>query len=154
MSMVTPGEIVTAMTQAESSCFRILCDELDLKPKKNAYLAVNPSMVDIMVFSLGRILNGQVLHSGNAQTLHFEATADLWFRKREDVQLKTMEVLCVTPFEERKLDGTNVATFRVATDGVGIIDLIDVEVASSREKIPCWHTIIKFDVVFVLGERE
>jgi len=154
MSLSLPSEIVIAMTRAENSCFKILCNELDLKPKKNAFIAVNPSMVDIMVFSLGRILNGQVLHSGNAEALHFEATADLWYRKRETAQLKIMEILCVTPFDEKKLDGTNLATFRVATNGIGIIDLIDVEVASSKEKIPCWHSVVTFDVVFALGKRE
>jgi len=148
-----PFSFKTSLTKAEENAHKVLCGILGLQDGMNAHRGYNPGKINVFVFAIGGIRNGEVAHSRRCEHFHFHGMGEVWFDVREQVQEFIMRMYDVTPVHPKILDGTNLTTLRLATDGVGPVDLVDILPRGEKEAVPCWHALFNFDVVFYTGKR-
>jgi len=148
-----PFTFKTALTEAEASAHKILCEILGFQSGKNAFIGINDGKKNTFVFSIGAIRNGEVTHSGRCEHFHFQALGEAWFDVREDAQELIMRLLAALPVDRSKFEGTNLITLRLATNGVSAVDVVDLQQKGEQKELPFWHVAFEFDVVFYTGKR-
>jgi len=142
---VAPSDPATALTVAEESCAKILCEVLGFELGATASIGFNDGRVDCLVFSVGELRNGDMVHSPGMGDYHFSATATIYMRERAALQRMIMDALEVARDMRGHLDGTNVFVFRL--NGVSGSSVTTVQTKSNGD-IPCHTASLTFDVAF------
>lgn len=143
-------EFKMAMSDAEKVCHDTLVELLGLKSHE-AHIGVDPAAPDFLAFSIGEIRNGEVLHSGRSNAVHFGGYAEIWRRDRTELQQAIMTLVAVTPLDDKCPEMADVCTFRIATNGISAIEKANIQ--GQADPLWCWHVTVKFDIVFEIGKR-
>ena len=150
-----------SLTQAELSCYALLCERLGLTAGANAFVSVRgEGVADCVVFDIGYLQNGESM-AYRADQLHFRAQADVFGRDRGIVQKMLMRMVRTFPIGSQYDPGhpirqdSNVLEFRVAAEqkSVGPVTTQEVQLQSGGPKVPLFAATVLFDVVFATGAR-
>ena len=152
--MKAPFSFKTALTVGEKNAYDVLCNVLGLQDGVNAHIGFNPGKLDVFVFAMGGIANGEVMHSGNCEHFNFNGVGEVWHQKRERVQEFIMRMIEFMPAKKGDLLNTNLATLRVSSGGISPIDIVEIVPEGQKDPVPCWHAEFGFDVVFYTGTRK
>ena len=158
--MRTPAQFTKSLEEAETACIAYLAAVLGLKPGTNIFRSVNPGLADCGVFDIGYPFAGE-LNTFKANVYHFRAQLDLVARDRRWLQAALMAILGSTPVNSQHnrdsnlRRASNVETFRVAAESGAVTEITTTEIKTEHgdEKVPTFTATVKFDVVFLAGER-
>lgn len=159
--MKYPNSIDTALTEAEQTCHRRLCEILGLTDGVDAFISVNGGKVECAVFDIGSPWTGDVM-AFPSNTFHFRAQCDLYSRNRKTIQKWIMRILYSMPIaptqsQSNDLDpNSNVSIFRVVPDSSAVspITTTELKYAAQEKGITAFTATVMFDVVFCIGERK
>ena len=158
--MRKPEDFTRSLDEAEGACVAFLAEALCMRPGVDLFRSVNPGVADGGVFDIGYPQTGD-LNTFRAPVYHFRAQLDLVSRDRRLLQARLMAILAALPVSSRHAPGsplradTNVETLRVAPEAgaVGEITTAKIAVEEGRREIPVFTSSVRFDVVFLAGDR-
>lgn len=158
--MTQPIQQDKALTEAEKTCFRTLCEILGVTDGVDAFISTNGGRAECIVFDIGYCQTGET-QAFPATTLHFRGKVDLYSRNRETIQKWIMQMILALPIsptqsQSNALDAvTTVRTFRLAPETRNPTEITTTELKNEPSKtgITVFTASADFDIVFSIGKR-
>lgn len=158
--MTEPIQQDKALTEAEKTCFRKLCEILGVTDGVDAFISTNGGKVECIVFDIGYCQTGET-QAFPATNLHFRGKVDLYSRNRETIQKWITKMILALPIsptqaQSNELDSvTTVRTFRLAPETRNPTEITTTELknAPSVAGVNVFTASAEFDIVFTIGKR-
>jgi hypothetical protein len=151
--MTNPDSFDTAWTQGELAAFNLLCTATGVESGKGAFIGRDFDIANGFWFAstIGGV-NGEVLlNNTDLPNMVARCQAELVFQSRAKVQEAVSAIIRALPV--RSLADTNIAEFRVSSQGVSDITGQYEDVPKMSKQVLLWRCRVSFELVFSTGGK-
>jgi len=146
--MRNPTSFETSWTESEASAFAALCTATGTEANRDAYLGMNPGVLNAWHFEPDVVNNDTILNP-DCPAIYVPCLAVWRGLKRDRCQSWAMKLL--GNIGDADLADTNISNLRIRSIGQPEYDL--VQVANEERKVGQWSITVGIDLVFATGQR-